>query len=106
MRTVQICTFYFQIGLQANFTEPPGAPDLPRFHLVDMYLSCTEQVVEEEIIRSFTQESNLRVVVATVAFGMGVNCAGIRQVIHFDTPSDLESMCRKLAVLVVMVYLP
>ena len=29
--------------------------------------------------------------VATVAFGTGVNCAGIRQVSHFGTPSDLES---------------
>ena len=82
---------YFKKGLQASFTEPPGAPDLPRFHFVDMYLSCTEQVVKEEIIKSFTQESNLRIVVATVAFGMGIDCAGIRQVIHFGPTSDLES---------------
>ena len=56
-----------------------------------MYLSCTEQVVKEEIIRSLKQESNLQIVVATVAVGMGVNCAGTRQVIHFGPPSDLES---------------
>ncbi len=82
---------FFKDQLGAEFTEPPGAPDLPRFRLVDMYVSCTEQVVKDKIIKGFTEESSLRVVFATAAFGMGINCPAVREVAHLGPPSDLES---------------
>ena len=81
----------FKSILGADFTEPQGAPDLPAFCLVDMYMSCTEEVVKEEIIKSFTQNTKLRIVAATVAFGMGVHCFGVREVIHLGPPDDAES---------------
>ncbi len=45
---------FFRDQLGADFTEPPSSPDLPRFRRVDMFLSCTDPVVKEEIIQSFT----------------------------------------------------
>ncbi len=39
----------------------------------------------------FTTDSHLRVVIATIAFGMGIDCHDIRQVIHYGSPSDIES---------------
>ena len=59
----------FKKALAVNFIEPPGSPDLPLFRLVDMYMSCTEEPVKEEIMKSFTKEITLRIVIATVAFG-------------------------------------
>ncbi len=48
--------------------------------------------VKETIINSFTKaESPLRLVVATVAFGMGLDCCNIRRVIHWSPPKDIES---------------
>ena len=82
---------YFKSYLGRGFTEPPGAPDLPRFRLVDMFMSCTEEIVKESIVRLFTSDSCLRVVIATVAFGMGIDCHDIRQVIHLGSPNDIES---------------
>ena len=82
---------YFKRQLGMEFTEPPGAPDLPRFRLVDMYMSCTEQVVKEEIVRGFTHKSTLCTLFATVAFGMGIDCPAVREVIHLGPPDDLES---------------
>ena len=79
-RTIIYCRRYeecvelymlFKSVLGVDFTEPPGAPDLPAFRLVDMYMSCTEEVVKEEIIKAFTQNTKLRIVAATVAFGRG-----------------------------------
>ena len=99
-RTIIYCRRYeecaelymlFKSVLGADFTEPPGAPDLPAFRLVDMYMSCTEEVVKEEIIKAFTQNTKLRIVAATVAFGMGVHCFGVREVIHLGPPDDTES---------------
>lgn len=83
---------FFQNVLGVNFTEPPNAPfEVPCYRLVDMYMSCTEDYVKEEIIKAFTKDSNLQVVIATVAFGMGVDCHNVQQIIHFQPPTDIES---------------
>ena len=54
-------------------------------------MSCTDPVVKENIVSLFTTESTLRIVIATVAFGMGIDCHDIRQVIHFGPSSGIES---------------
>ena len=93
-RRIQECAdlyLFFKECLGLYFHDPPGAPDLQKFRLVDMYTSCTDREVKEGIISAFTTDSCLRLVVATVAFGMGVDCPDVRQVIHLGCPADLES---------------
>ena len=82
---------FLQDALGPEFTEPPGAPSLTQYRLVDMFTSCTDDDVKEKIISMFTIPSCLRVICATVAFGMGINCPDVRSVIHFGPPEDLES---------------
>ena len=91
-RKIEQCSSlcFFKEQLDREFTELPGAPDLPNYRLIDMFTSCTEPAVKEDIIAGFTKESNLRLVIATIAFGMGVDCPNVRQVIHFGAPSDIE----------------
>lgn len=82
---------YFQDYLKHDFTEPPSAPSLSKYRLVELFTSCTDNAIKNQIITSFTQHSCLRVVCATVAFGMGVNCPDVRTVIHVGPPDDIES---------------
>ena len=82
---------YFKNELQGDFTEPPNLPDLPQFRLVDMYMSCTDPVVKEAIVSAFTKDSKLKIVIATVAFRMGIDCHNVRQIIHLGAPCDIES---------------
>lgn len=35
--------------------------------------------------------SPLRVVIATVAFGMGINCHNVRTVVHYGPPEDIDT---------------
>lgn len=81
---------YLKDFLGVKFTHPLGSPDLPGFRLVDMYMSGTEQAVQDAIIHLFCTESLLRLVVATVAFGMGIDCLNVRQIIHYGPPNDIE----------------
>ena len=37
-----------------------------------MYHSCTDTIVKDSITKLFVEASHLRMVIATVAFGMGV----------------------------------
>ena len=56
---------------------------------------------KEEGRRKRTQSEwtsgDLRVVVATIAFGMGVNKASVRFVVHWDPPSTLENLLQEAA---------
>lgn len=81
----------FRQFLGQGFTEPVDAPDLPQFRLVDMYHSSTDPAVQEMILHRFSVQSSLRVVVSTVAFGMGIDCADVRQVVHLGPPDDVEA---------------
>ena len=93
-RTYDSCSMiylYFKARLQREMTEPIGCVDLARFRLVDMFTACTTQTVKEVILTEFCKPNgNLRVVVATVAFGMGLDCPNVRRVIHWGPSADLE----------------
>lgn len=82
---------YLSQRLGYEFTEPIDAPNIPRFRLVDMYTSVTDSQHKELMISLFTRPSQLRVVIATVAFGLGIDCPDVRQIIHVGMTEDVES---------------
>ena len=78
-------------NLDSGFTHPPGYPNFHKFRLVDMYTRASTPEMKEKVLSSFTiPNSKLRLVVGTTAFGMGIDCPDIRQVIHYGPPSDVE----------------
>ena len=88
---------FFKSGLGEHFTDPIDAPDLSRFRLIEMYSSCTPEGVKRQIIESFCNPSApLRVVCATIAFGMGVDCPDVRQVVTFGIPDDVETYIQQV----------
>ncbi len=94
-RTYDDCTQLFKFmraRLGKEYTDPVGAPDLARFRLVDMFTACTHPPVKDSILQSYCNPSScLRVVIATVAFGMGLDCPNVRHIIHWGVPDDVES---------------
>ena len=82
---------FFKSQLGEDITEPIDAPDLAKFRLVDVFTSVTDQHQKDGIINAFTRNSQLRIVIATVAFGMGIDCPDVRQIVHIGPPDDTES---------------
>lgn len=84
----------FEEMLGADFTSPSGLPpELVEYRIVDMYCKSTHPSVQQAIVAAFTsklEESPLTVVIATVAFGLGVNCKSVRVVIHWGAPEDVN----------------
>ena len=63
----------FEHALQTEFTDPPNAPNIVKFRLVDMYTKCTEASIKEDIVTEFSKpDGRLRIVIGTIAFGMGL----------------------------------
>lgn len=81
---------HFRAALGYRYLEPPGSPDYVKYRVVDMFTHCTHSTVKKKI-EQFTTESPLRVIIATIAFGMGMNCPDIRQIIHWGVPQDAEA---------------
>ncbi len=46
---------------------------------------------ERAYVQDAFQKDDIQVVVATVAFGMGINKSNVRYVLHFDVPRNIES---------------
>ena len=87
----------FHALLGTDITQPPGSSiKNPELRLVDYFTGCTEEAVRDAILKQFSKESCLRVVIATVAFGLGIDCPDVRSVIHFGVPEDVETYIQQI----------
>ena len=83
---------YFKRQLGEYFTDLKGYPtNNVIYRMVDVYTQYTHDNIKKKIITQFTKESPLRIVIATIAFGMGINCPDVRHVIHWGVPDDAET---------------
>ena len=83
--------------LKDEMTEPPGHPlRIQELRLVDYYTGCTQESVRNDILKQFSKQSCLRILIATIAFGLGVDCPDIRRVIHFGVPEDIETYVQQV----------
>lgn len=64
----------------------------PQNRIVEMYHAGTPDQVKKHVIECLSQETgHIRVLISTIAFGMGVDCKSVRRVIHFGPSKNLES---------------
>ena len=99
-RTVNKCAQIFSLILKAlgsDITEPPGLPvDDLKFRLVDNFTAGSSKEMREAIVHEFCQqETKLRVIIATSAFGLGIDCPDIARVINWEPPNLLENLVQE-----------
>ena len=84
------CSVYVLVKrkLGSPFTEPPGCPYVAGHRLVDMYTHGRSSFCT--FSKSHCSDTSLCLVIATSAFGMGVDCLDTCTVIHWGLPSTLE----------------
>ncbi|XP_022791375.1 mediator of RNA polymerase II transcription subunit 34-like isoform X1 [Stylophora pistillata] len=64
--------------------------------MLEMLHSCTPVANKNTIMESFSTEAGkIRVLVATIAFGMGVNCKAVSRVVHFGPAKNIESYAQE-----------
>ena len=61
--------------LRRESTELEGVPDMPKFWLFDVFVSCTDAVVKDDILSMFTMQSCLRILIGR-AGASPPSCAG------------------------------
>ena len=93
-RTYDDCSTIFQfLVLQLSRHDVFVFPDVsePRKYICELFTACSSPTTKSHILASFTKPDGVvRTVVATVAFGMGLDTPNVRKVIHWGPPEDLE----------------
>ncbi|XP_065069464.1 uncharacterized protein LOC135694586 [Rhopilema esculentum] len=84
----------FSISLGENFFA--SSELLPSNRLVDIFHAGTPENVKSHVINQMAKsESCLRVLICTVAFGMGINCRGLYRSIHLGPPKSMEALLQE-----------
>ena len=76
---------YTALGDSAHSPTPATAEN----RVINMYHGESLTSDQERIVLRFTEDSPLRCVLATSAFGLGVQIKDVRHVIHWGPPTDL-----------------
>ena len=64
--------------------------------MVEIYTRVSIPSKRDEILASFcTVGGKLRLIIATIAFGMGIDCPDIQCVMHWGLPSDREEYAQE-----------
>ena len=100
-KTLKLCgelciTMKKMLGI--HITEPPGLPDsLLKFRLIDVFTAASDVRMREAIVTEFCKsKTNLRLIIASTAFGLGIDCQDIMRVIHYGTPCTLEELVQEM----------
>lgn len=66
------------------------------FRMIDLFTSASRAELCAETSEEFCEPiSILRVIVATIAFGLGVDCHCIKCIINWDAPRSLEELVQE-----------
>jgi len=100
-QTLQQCgDFHTRIKrlLGENITIPPGpsVPNIFPFRVISLFTSASRAELREKILQEFCKEkTNLRLIIATTAFGLGVDCRDITRIINWGAPNSLEELVQE-----------
>ena len=64
--------------------------------LVDVFTAVSTVEMRELILKEFSRpDTKLRLLVATTAFGLGVDCPDIARIINYGSPTTLEELVQE-----------
>lgn len=85
----------YTLGKKQYF--PEGADPIPQNRLFEQYHAPQTQHMKDEIMKQLSScKSTVRVILATVAIGMGVNVPNIRKIIHVGVPGTARQYFQEL----------
>ena len=88
---------YINHFLKGDKTDPPGLPNEVEYRLITMYSRASTEHFKETVTNLFAERSStLRLIIATAAFGMGIDYPDIDQIIHWGSPSTVEQYAQEV----------
>ena len=99
-RTYEDCNVVYDMleeKLGSCITYPPGYPNKHKYRILDLYTRASLDRVKEEVLSEFIKEtSHIRIIIATTAFGMGIDCPDITYIYHWGSPHSIEEYVQEI----------
>ena len=62
-----------------------------KYFILEIPHSCSPSANKKAVLESFRQtDGKIKILVATITFGMGVDCKGVHRTIHFGSSKNIE----------------
>ena len=91
-QTVKQCAHLFRKFELELGSDMYDGEENPKNRLVETLHSGSPESVKTHVLHQFSDNNTcLRILVATIAYGMGVNCKGVSRVIHFGPSKSIEA---------------
>ena len=88
---------YINYFLKSHKTFPPGSPNEVEYSLITMYTRASTAQFKEVTTSLLAKKSGtLRMIIATAAFGMGIDYPDIDQIIHWGSPGTIEQYAQEI----------
>lgn len=92
-QTIKITTMiyaHFQAELAQNMYK--DKIEDPKNRIVEMFHARIDELNKNHILASFAHENGcIRVLIATIAYGMGIDCKAVKTIIHYGPSRNLEA---------------
>ena len=98
-RTLLECAEVYALLKQClgpNITEPPGLPNILEFRLINLFTAASTAEMREKVLAEFSKkETALRLLIATSAFGLGIDISDITRIINWGAPNTIEELVQQ-----------
>lgn len=99
-RSYEDCNIVYDMlekKLGSYITYPPGYPNKRKYRILDLYTRASLDRIKEEVLSEFIKESShIRIIIATTAFGMGIDCPDITHIYHWGPPHSIEEYVQEI----------
>lgn len=88
---------YLQLMLKERFVYPRESDAVPGNRFAEVFTRANTAGLREAVLEAFQQaNSSVRIVFATIAFGMGLDIPDIQQVLHLGPSSEIEDYAQEV----------
>lgn len=95
-QTRKQCALIYRVIVNSVFEKSVTNTEHATNHLVEMFHAGSPESVKSHVLAEMVQpESELRVLVCTIAFGMGINCKSVYRSIHFGPSTNIEMLVQE-----------
>ena len=97
LETIAECFIYFSNSMGKEQYYPPTAEPLAKNRLFTQYHAQYPEHERNRIVEEMVKgTSTHRILLVTIAFGLGIDCNDIRKIIHIGVPYTMEDYCQEV----------
>ena len=91
-QTIKICANIYGVFKEELGQDMYFSNDDITSGMVEMYHSRIDELNWDNIVKDFSNPNgHIRVLIATIAYGMGINCQGVKSIVHYGPSRNAEA---------------